>query len=126
MNQFIKLPSGIRINTRYIAFYEENPCSDTGAPTVRIKLHPDDGIEWNEDLTLEQMDALLSPPAVTPLLQKLGWPEVGQAVEFTFEGKTKMGVIASIDRYAPPRFYIDCDGERYAYTPNFNETQKIS
>jgi hypothetical protein len=107
--KFITLPSGTRMNTSKIISYRKEDNGVAIFTTEGPFMAP-------ESMTLEQMDALLSPPqsaVVSPILE-LRLPRRGEAVCFQWEEKQRHGIVQSFE-VEDDKILIISDGESFQY-----------
>lgn len=93
MNTFITLPTGTRINTAHLIHYKQSEHESQ----IQLVL-TDEPTPWLETMTVEEMDALLSPPS-SPIIESvvnLDKLKPGAGCQFTYEGQVKHGVIEAI------------------------------
>jgi hypothetical protein len=111
--KFITLPSGTRMNTSKIISYRKEDNGVAIFTTEGPFMAP-------ESMTLEQLDALLSPPqsAVVDPIVNLDNLRTGKACSFTYEGQVKHGVIKDFEVFFLNKvpfssIRITSDGEDY-------------
>lgn len=93
MNRFIQLPSGLRVNTAHILEYRELSLGKLSI--VQSAYQGLDGRfpQIHEDMTAEQLDALVNgSPIVDPVIN-LDKLKRGSACCFTRDGKVRHGTI---------------------------------
>lgn len=117
MNNFITLPSGLRINTAHIILVRKHPDAER---VIQISIVGGD--KWMEEvISLEEWDALLQPqgtPIVSPILE-LRIPKVGEAVSFSYLDSIRHGVVSKITNGEPTFLVtISSSGETFQYWPD--------
>jgi hypothetical protein len=119
--QFITLPSGLRVNTAHILEYRQ----DRDDPKrVRIWQAISDGAEGHatfiEDMTAEQLDALLNPPS-SPIVESvvnLANFKKGGSCQFTYGSEKRHGVIEEIGVFSGTVFVqFSSHGQTFRYFP---------
>jgi hypothetical protein len=115
MNQFVTLPSGLRVNTAHILEYREWTQGKTSV-TQNVR-DPEGGmIVFEEDMTAEQLDDILRGPAIVDSVVDLDKLEPGKACCFTMEGRKMHGVIHEICAMeGQPVVIAISDGKKYEY-----------
>jgi len=112
---FIKLPSGSRLNTAHIIRVKQSDDPDQ----IELIL-TDEPTPWLETMTLEELDALLSP-ASSPIVEavvNLDRLREGAGCCFTYEGLNRHGIIQEIHSGSvEPNIFVLSQGERFQVMP---------
>jgi hypothetical protein len=130
MNQFITLPSGLRVNTAHILEYRELTPGKTVITqnVVRPTSNEDSILESvTEDMTAEQLDDLMRGPAIVTPVALADQIELGKPIEFLWEGKTKGGILKGVsDLSNGLHLIIESDGDHYAKSIQGHGVKKLS
>lgn len=121
MNQFILLPSGLRVNADHILEYRD---FNGGLRIIQSAQSVDGFSVVTEDMTAEELDNLLRGTAVTSPILELRLPERGEGVCFQFEGKQRHGIVIS-EQVEDDKIIIVSDGDEYQYDLPSSYTVKL-
>lgn len=128
MNKFITLPSGKRVNAADIIQYA-NHFQKEGKVWIEIRSLVEGENEASEDMTAEQLDALLNPPS-SPIVESvvnLDRFRTGNACSFSYGGDVLHGVIEDIDysdSLGEPCVKIVSQGQTYTLWPRDGEVNR--
>lgn len=116
--QFITLPSGLRVNTAHILEYREVA---PGKTIIRQNCKGFDSVaSFQEDMTAEQLDALLSPPS-SPIVEavvNLADLKKGGKCSFLYGEERRHGVIEEIGVFSGTVFVqFSSHGQTFRYFP---------
>lgn len=116
MNQFISLPSGLRVNTAHILEYKE---WTQGTVSITQAVQDPEGgrLVFEETMTAEQLDDLLRGPATSPIVSpilELRLPRPNEPVMFKWDNRWKHGIVQS-PQVEDDKIIIVSDGEEYQY-----------
>jgi hypothetical protein len=129
MNQFITLPSGLRVNTAHILEYRESTDSETPTVIIAQTVLREDGdpVSFCESMTAEQLDDRLRGPAIVTPVVLADQIELGKPIEFFWEGKTKGGILKGVsDLSNGLHLIIQSDGDYYAKSIQGHGVKKLS
>lgn len=115
---FITLPSGVRVNTSHIIGYRD---SDSKKVRIVHNILGQDGklLEFEEDMTAEELDSLLRGPEQTPIVSpivNLDNLKEGEPCSFTYEGKVKHGVLERFEHCSSSGPYIEIVSSGQGFT----------
>jgi hypothetical protein len=114
---FIKLPSGVVVNTDHIIFVKQSEHEGQ----IQLVL-TDERTPWLESMSIEDFQNLLRGPAVTPMVSftvDLDKLKPGEPCQFTHENGVKHGLIERLEvtDYGDIAIRITSDGEPYTVIP---------
>lgn len=120
---FIKLPSGVVVNTDHIIFVKQSEHDGQ----IQFVL-TDERTPWLESMSIEDFQNLLRGPAVTPIVspvRELKRFTKGDPVRFWVDGVDKHGIIDRVFADPPQAVWAVSDGVKYSFDPWNGSTVRL-